>query len=130
MTDPFASPGSPSGGITWADHKGALLLVSPLKVEDAVPTSYGDKEAIRADVVVLDGARAGEEHPDALIFPGVLISQLRRNVGKRVIGRLGQGRAKSGQQPPWLLEEATDADKQIGVKYLAGGLAAASAPPF
>jgi len=36
-----------------------------------------------------------------------------------VLGRLGQGEAKKGQSAPWMLSEATEADKVIGRNYIA-----------
>lgn len=117
MSNPFAAPAA-SSGIQWDDHKGRLLLIEPKDFEKGVATSFGEKDAVRADVTVIDSPSEPEEYPDALIFPGVLISQTRSLVGQKVLGRLGQGVAKSGQKPPWRLEEATDDDIQIGTRYL------------
>lgn len=140
MTDPFAAPAAPSSGIDFKEYNGALLLITVTGVEDHVPTVHtkpGEKSpAVKADVAVLDGPGKGEEFPDTLIFPKVLQSQLNRRVGQKVLGRLGQGVAKPGQSAPWVLSEATDADKQIGMAYLSSGFAApatqatAGAPPF
>lgn len=134
MTDPFADPASATG-VQWEDLNGALLLISPHKLEEDVNTSFGAKDAIRADVVALDGPHAGEENIDVLIFPSVLIGQLRSQIGKKVIGRLGQGNAKPGQKPPWKLTEATAADRQVGMAWLSSHTLAAPAasgntPPF
>jgi len=132
-TDPFATPGTASG-VQWEDLKGALLLIEPHTVETGIQTTFGEKDAIRADVAVLDGPSKGEQHPDTLVFPGVLISQLKTRLGQKVLGRLGQGQGKPGQKPPWILTEATDADKQIGLAYLANGFATPDdtkdQPPF
>lgn len=117
MSDPFANPATPSG-IQWDDHKGRLLLIEPKAVEFGIQTAFGEKDAIRADVTIIDAPDAPEVYDDALIFPGVLISQTRSLIGEKVLGRLSQGAAKSGQKPPWRLDEATDADRDIGVKYL------------
>ena len=48
--------------------------------------------------------------PDTLVFPKLLQSQLRSQIGKKVLGRLGQGSAKPGQSAPWLLNEASADD--------------------
>lgn len=135
MTDPFASPAPPSDGIDWTSHNGRLLLFT-VGDTDTVNTSFGEKEAVRADVAVLDGTEAGTTYTDTLVFPKLLVSQLKSRAGQKVLGRLGQGQAKPGQKPPWILAEATPADKQIGVAYLANGIAtptpatAGGAPPF
>lgn len=134
MTDPFASPGT-AAGIDWKALNGALLLITPLAVEEGIKTVHGDSSAVRANVIALDGEKKGEEFNDTLIFPKVLQGQLRSRVGQKVLGRLGQGNAKAGQSPPWLLAEATEDDKKVGLAYLSNGFAqpataSAGAPPF
>lgn len=134
---PFAKPSAPSGGIDFKTLNGALLVVDVLSVEEHVPTVHtrpGEKSpAVKADVYVLDGANAGEEFVDTLIFPKILQSQLSRNVGQKVIGRLTQGTAKPGQSAPWMLAEATDTDNAAGETWLAKRTSPALAsaqPPF
>lgn len=137
---PFAAPAQASG-IQWEDCLGRLLLIEPKELEKEINTVHGVKDAVRADVTVIDAEGAPEVYADALIFPGVLISQTRSLLGEKVLGRLGQGQAKPGQKPPWRLDDATDADVSIGMKYLdsrepknANPFAAASTqekqPPF
>ena len=128
-SNPFATPATASG-ISWKDLKGSLLLITPHSVEEGIKTAYGESDAIRADVVILDGDQAGEEYADTLIFPRVLQSQVRSRIGSKVLGRLGQGNAKGNQDPPWLLAEATEADIAVGKAHLAGALAGADQPPF
>jgi len=130
----FEAPAA-SGGVTWENLKGALLVIEPHKVEEKIATSFGEKEAVRADVHVIDGPQKGETHLDTLIFPGVLIGQTRSMLGKKVLGRLGQGAGKPGQKPPWKLEEATAADQAAAQAWLASrnsfaAPTAAGAPPF
>lgn len=117
MSSPFSNPAQASG-ISWEDHKGRLLLVEPKELEKEIETTFGTKDAVRADVTVIDADEAPEVYVDALIFPGVLISQTRSLIGEKVLGRLGQGQAKSGQKPPWRLEDPAEADVAIGTKYL------------
>jgi hypothetical protein len=113
----FSKPAA-AVGIQWEDLIGRLLLVEPKEFEHSIPTTFGDKDAVRADVTVIDGPDGGTAYPDALIFPGVLISQTRGLIGEKVLGRLGQGVAKPGQKPPWRLDEATPDDESLAVKYL------------
>ncbi|MFC5996928.1 hypothetical protein ACFQE5_22210 [Pseudonocardia hispaniensis] len=125
--DLFDGPGS-SSGISWEEINGRLLLITPHSVETGIKTSYGDTDAVRADVVVLDGPDAPDEYADTLIFPRVLQGQVRKNAGtgRMNLGRLGQGNKKPGQSPPWMLGDPTDADKAIARNYLAQN----SQPPF
>ena len=116
-----AAPGG--GGITWEDFKGKLLVVEPLEVEHMV-TAYSkgvEQECIRANVYAVlskDGSKH-EDFEDTLIFPRVLISQTKKRIGKVVVGRLGQGTAKPGQDAPWTLAEATASDMKAAGLFLA-----------
>lgn len=122
-TNPFKKPASATG-IQWADHKGRLLLVEPRSFETGIMTSLGEKDAVRGDVTIVDGPDGPEEYRDTLIFPRALIAQTRSLIGEPVLGRLGQGQAKPGQNAPWRIEDPTDDDIKIGVAYLEGRQAA------
>lgn len=117
MTEPFTGPAA-STGVDYATYNGALLLIEVKALEHNVRTKLGEKDAIRGDIHVLDGKEVGEVIPDTLIFPRVLISQLRPKIGGMVLGRLGQGEKKAGQNAPWVLSEPTDADRAVAVAYL------------
>ena len=110
---------SSTTGIGWEDLKGSLLIVEVISLELAIKTSYGVSDAIRANVSVLDGDEEGTVYRDTLIFPKVLISQVKSAMGGKVLGRLGQGVKKPGQSPPWMLSDATEADKVAARAYLA-----------
>jgi len=117
MSDPFASPAT-STGVDWKEVNGALILINVLGVDEAVQTVHGVIDAVRANIVVLDGDLKGETFDDTLVFPRVLKSQLKSKVGQLVLGRLGQGTAKPGQSAPWQLVEATETDKEVGRAHL------------
>ncbi len=125
--DPFDSPAS-SVGIRWEELNGRLLLVTPLSKEAEIKTDYGVAEAIRANVVVLDGPDSPVEFRDTLIFPKVLQSQVRGNIGtgRANLGRLGQGNKKPGQSPPWRLADPTEDDKNVARSWYAGAPAKAA----
>lgn len=127
MTDMFDAPGSASG-LDLKTIEGRLLLIKPLSEEKDIQTSFGPKNAIRADVTVIDGPGAPEDHNDVLIWPLVLQGQIRSNIGtgRYNLGRLGKGTGKPGQQPPWKLADPTDADKDTARAHLAK----ATQPPF
>lgn len=125
----FASPAPPGEGIQWADLNGALLLISVTHLEQGIKTAFGDSDAIRAKVAVLDGPQANTVHENTLIFPKVLRSQLAGAVGQTVLGRLTQGTAKPGQSPPWMLAAATPADEQTATTWLANRNAQAAPQP-
>ena len=114
----YADPAAGGGDkLPLKDVLGSLLLIDVIAQENDVQTSFGPANPIRANVAVLDGGLKGERFDDTLIFPRVLISQLRPNVGAKVLARLGQLPAKPGQSPAWTLQPATDADRSVAEKY-------------
>jgi hypothetical protein len=120
MTDPFNDPAAGSG-VKITEFDGRLLLVTPVGYEEEVDTVHGKKDAVRANVVVIDekAPTASERHDDVLIFQGNLIGATKRYVGKgMVVGRLGLGEAKPGKNAPWLLNTATDDEKTLVRTYL------------
>lgn len=136
----FVSAATPSGGINWADYKGSLLVIEPLSFETGIQTSFGPADATKANVYALTGPDTADEYPETLIFPKLLASQTKGQIGRKVVGRLGQGTAKPGQSAPWLLEEATADDLAKAKAYIdakAGPVSAGapssdsgSRPPF
>lgn len=129
----FEQPTAPGGGIDWAQHKGSLLLIEPTSFEVGVNTKFGVNDAVKANVYVIDGAGAGDSYADTLIFPKLLVSQTKGMVGKKVLGRLGQGDAKSGQSAPWLLDAAGPEDiakAEAWVRQNAQPAVTSAAPPF
>jgi|SRR5690606_863151 len=114
----FASPSAPSGGISWNDHKGALLIFDVKSIETGIQTSFGEADAVSVDIDVVDGPGAPAEYADSLVFPKLLQSQLKKNVGQKVLGRLSQGQAKPGQSAPWTLEAASAEDVTKAEQYM------------
>jgi hypothetical protein len=127
MADQFDNPGATTA-INLADLKGRLLLLKPSRVETGISTVLGTKDATVVTVHVLDGTDSGQVYTEAFIWPKVLQMQLRPNVGtgRYYLGRLGQGLAKPGQNPPWNLDNPTEDDREKARKYLAG----LAAPPI
>lgn len=111
---------SPGGGLVpWADYKGKLFVIEPTDFEKDVKTVHGTGDAVRGDVFVLTGPETSEDYEDTLIFPRVLVSQLRKKIDKVVVGRLDQGEARKGQNAPWKLLEASDKDIEKAKAFLA-----------
>lgn len=119
--DPFSGPGESGPGITT--FEGSLLLLTPTEYIEEMTTSYGDTDAVVADMVVLDETEDGEpeEHPDTYIFQNRLIAQTKRKVNRgMILGRLGKKKAeKKGYSDAWSLEDPTDEDKQKARDFLA-----------
>jgi hypothetical protein len=132
MCNMFATPAAPGAGIKWESVKGSLLLIDVKGFQAGIQTAYGTSDAVEADIHVIDGNGKGESYEQTLIFPKLLISQTKSAVGQRVLGRLGQGQAKSGQSAPWLLEEASAADVQLAEQWVKNNQPTVQAPaaPF
>lgn len=121
--DEFGDPGERSS-FKLSDHEGALLLITPRELVEGIETSFGESNAVKADIVVLTKTNGKvlaepEEHEGALIFQRVVIGQLESKINKgRVLGTVGRGVAKKGQSAPFLIELADDEQKDIARAYI------------
>ncbi|MFE0101212.1 hypothetical protein [Streptomyces sp. NPDC059009] len=123
---PFAQPSAGGAGDKFdgVQLNGHLLLIYPGAVKTVPTQSFGDKEAIGAEVHVLDAVdQATGSAPvlrDTLIFGAVLIGQLRTEGqrGGMVLGRLGQGANTKGNAP-WTLMDYTPQDEAVARAYIA-----------
>lgn len=129
-SDDFAKPSEAPSGEGWnftEEAVGRLVLMTPLR-EDKTDTAYGEKPIIVCDVVVINEKKPekSEVHDDVYIFGGYLRGSLRGFIGeRRVLGRLVQGEPKKkGENAPWLLEDATEAEVALAQQYLASVAAA------
>jgi hypothetical protein len=117
---------APSMGDTLppAEVVGHLLLIAPTGYETGIVTKFtkhDDKpsEAVRCDIAVLtaqnDRGEYGVVYRGVLWFNVIRLS-LRKSIpdtanGDAVLARMGQGQAQQGQDPPYVLVDATaDAD--------------------
>jgi hypothetical protein len=105
----FAAPAAGGGSdVRPADLEGHLLIVEPLEYVASIPTSMGDKDAVRVTIHDITDQATFE---DVLWFPKVLVGSLKGRIGQKVLAVLGKGTAKPGQSAPWILVDATtDAD--------------------
>lgn len=112
----FSGPSSVDA-IEWKSLYGKLLAIYPYGRE-VTGTKFGEKACIRADVYDLDGGLPVSM--DALIFPRALVMQCSGVPrGRAVVGRLGQGESRGGQQPPWKLADPTPEDLARAQAYFA-----------
>jgi hypothetical protein len=101
----FAAPAAGGGSdVRPADLEGHLLIVEPLEYVASIPTSMGDKDAVR---VTIHDITDGATYEDVLWFPKVLVGSLKGRIGQKVLAVLGKGTAKPGQSAPWILVDAT-----------------------
>jgi len=101
----FAAPAAGGGSdVRPADLDGHLLVVEPLEYVASIPTSMGDKDAVRVTIHDITDTATYE---DVLWFPKVLVGSLKGRVGQKVLAVPGTGTAKPGQSAPWILVDAT-----------------------
>ena len=101
----FTAPAAAGGSdVRPADLEGHLLIVEPLEYVASIPTSMGDKDAVR---VTIHDITESATHEDVLWFPKVLVGSLKGRIGQKVLAVLGKGTAKPGQSAPWILVDAT-----------------------
>lgn len=131
------APSAPTSGdkIDLKAVNGSLLHITVNAIQRDIVTDFGTTDAVSCDVAILDGDKKGEVLKDCLIFPKILQSQLAPSAGSAdpvVVGRLGQGLAKPGKSAPWVLNEPSQADLDIAVKYeaYAAAKAAQESEPF
>lgn len=104
---------------------GHLLIITAHKEEDVPTKDYGVKAAIRCDIIDVD---SGEEFADQLMFGTVIVPALRPYVGgSKVLCRLGKGEKRGGNNPPWVLNDYTEDDKNRALAYLSGDAPAPAA---
>lgn len=123
MTNPMEMFQQGTGAqFPYEEHLGQLLIITPTNFEEKIPTIHGESDAVRANILVVDGPDAGEQFDDVLIFPRVLVSVLRGKIGSPmpVLGRLAQGEAKRGQSAPWILGPFTEEDAAAAVAAMSG----------
>jgi len=102
------------------DHENKLLLITVLAYETDIESVYGTADAVRVDIVVLDGDGAPDKYSNTLLFGTVLVDELHDVIGSRVLGRLGKsGTGSAGRNPAWVLNPHTEADAQVATDYLA-----------
>lgn len=131
--DPFKSGSAGGAGIT--EYAGQLLLVTPTEYVPSMKTSFGDTDAVRVDIAVLDAPDGVEEVEDTLVFQRVLISAFKKRAEfnarngvdpatgypKMILGVLIQDeeQKKTGQSAPWVLADPDAKQAQLARDYLA-----------
>lgn len=113
--------GDPAGlGDQWkaADHIGILCAFVDGSREK-VDTRFGnDQDATKCRyIIALDGDDAGTVYENAILFGNISKDAYSDRGAPIVLGRVTVGQAKKGQNPPFILEAATDEDKQIAAAW-------------
>lgn len=102
-------------------------MTADVIVLDGEPINYGGKPEAMPPVAHTKVAGVPHKTTAMFISSAGLISQCREALAKKitqgspglVLGRLTRGESSGKGEPPWLLTQPTDADKQIARQYLA-----------
>jgi len=106
----FAAPAPQGDKLQAGEVLNHLLVIIPTEYIPSMPTVHGDSDAIRCDVAVLTQQTEAGTVPvyrDVLWFNVSLKNTLKKQVGDLVLSRMGQGTAKPGQDPAFILLDAT-----------------------
>lgn len=124
----FDAPSTGGSGLKPADVEGHVLVVEPLEYVASISTSFGDKDAIRVTVHDITDKASYE---DVLWFGTALIGSLKKDVGKRLLGKMSKGEAKPGQSAPWILVDLTGNEKAVAAasKYMTERTASTMSSP-
>lgn len=116
----FQQPSQGGDKVPFAELVNSLVLIVVREYRTGITTVNGMKDAVAADVHVLDGPKASEVYDNALIFQSVIVGSTKSAAGgEPVLGRVGIGVAKPGQNAPYILAPFTDADAAIAGPYWA-----------
>lgn len=117
MSQPWGKPPAASFEFGLADHDGVLAFFLVGGLHTSVATSFGERDAVRCSIIMLDGPEAGKVFADVLIFNSRPVARLRSVPGQIVLARIGLGQAKGGNNKPVELYEATPQDDALAGRY-------------
>lgn len=117
MSTPWGGVPAASFEFGLADHDGVLALFAVGGLHRDVSTSFGERDAVRAGIVLLDGPEAGKVFEDILLFNTRVVSRLRNAPGQVILARIGMGEGKGGNNKPVELYEATPADQDLAMRW-------------
>ncbi len=105
-----------AGSFSLQPYTGCLVLIAIGGYHANIQTRNGPGDAVRAAVVVLDGAEAGREFGDILIFNNRPVRRLRGMAGQVVLHRIVVEIAQGGNNA-FDLSDPTPADNQLAISW-------------
>ena len=104
MVYEFSAPSLDKAFVKLSDLEGSLVVIEVQGFEAEQPTPFGFKPAIEAVVHDIDGQRT---YRNQTLINAAIVASLKSRVDSMVLARVVKGKAKPGQQAPWLLEDAS-----------------------
>lgn len=117
MSQPWGKPPAASFEFGLADHDGVLAFFIVGGLHPNVSTSFGERDAVRCSIVMLDGPEAGKVFEDILIFNSRPVARLRNIPGQIILARIGMAQGKGSNNAPVELYEATPTDDALAARF-------------
>jgi hypothetical protein len=99
----FESPAS-KDSLRPGDLLGHLVAFEVNGFKPLFETTFGPKDAVELTIHDID---TESTYPGVLWFSTAIVSALKPKVDSVVLARIGQGEGRHGQQPPWILKDAS-----------------------
>jgi len=97
------------------DLEGSVTVMVAEEYVASIDTQNGTTDAVRVTIHDISGKHT---YKDQLIFARVLVNGLKDKIGVPVLGIVGKGTAKAGKSAPWVLHQATEAQKTAAAEYM------------
>lgn len=115
MSTPWENPSSPSNDFDLSSFISCTLLFAVGGCHPNQTTRFGVKPVVRANLVVLNGEKAGTEYSDILVFNSRVVRQLRGSAGKAILATVVLD--PTSTQGALALEEASDEMKNYASEW-------------
>jgi len=125
----FSKPGSTSDMFALRDYVDELILFQPLELTEVNTIYAADTPMVVCNITVLTGPDEGKQIASAGIFNKLVLGQMKTELGNNVLGRVGRGKAKAGQDAPFLIVDPTKQDLAIAEKFFAPKRGSKAAAP-
>lgn len=117
MNAPWENPSASSNDFDLSSFVSCTLLFAVGGCHPNQATRFGVKPVVRANLIALNGERAGTEFNDVLIFNSRIVRQLRGSAGKAILGVIVLD--PNSTQGALVLEEATQEMKDYATAFAA-----------
>lgn len=117
MTLPWTTPPAASFEFGLNDHMNCLAFFIVGGLHSSVSTSFGDRDAVRCSIVLLDGPNAGNEFVDVLVFNSRPVSRMRNAAGSIILARITQGVGRAGSNPPVEMADPSPQDGELAANW-------------
>lgn len=109
MTREWTTPGASPMEFSLKDAMGQLVIVAVGGFEPLITTAFGERDAVRVACIELTGERAGEVHPNLLVFNSRIVNRLRYSPGQIVLGAVMEVQSRGANPALDLIDPGPEA---------------------